>query len=135
MPIAVKNYHITASNGLARCASTASFIAVKYDFIGIVQEGQNDVTTRKFLGLIWVWDSHPFHMCTRPWVSSCFPLSWPQDTTPGYQRYSPESLNRALKYFELKGSDAVRHVTQGPRESCACSLRKSVKKNWQSEYF
>ena len=39
--------------------------------------------------------------------------------------YSPESLNRALKCFELKSSDAVRHVTQGPRESCACYLRRN----------
>ena len=65
VPIAMKNYQITASNGVVRCTSTANFIPVKYDFIGIVQEGQSDVTTRTFLGLIWVWDAQPFHMGTR----------------------------------------------------------------------
>ena len=39
VPIAMKHYHITASNGVVRCISTAKFIAVKYDFIGIAQEG------------------------------------------------------------------------------------------------
>jgi hypothetical protein len=42
--------------------------------------------------------------------------------------YSPELFKRALKCFELKGSDVVRHVTQGPRESCACSLQRNLLK-------
>ena len=49
VPIAMKHYHITASNGVVRCISTAKFIAVKYDFIGIAQEGLSNVTTRTFL--------------------------------------------------------------------------------------
>ena len=49
VPIAKKHYHITAGNGLVRCISTAKFIAVRYDFIGVSQEGLSDVTTRTFL--------------------------------------------------------------------------------------
>jgi len=49
VPIAKKHYHITAGNGVVRCISTSKFIAVKYDFIGISQEGLSDVTTRTFL--------------------------------------------------------------------------------------
>ena len=54
---------------MVRSTSTAKFVEVRYDVIGIVQERRGDVTIRIYLGLIWVWDAHPFHVCTRPRVS------------------------------------------------------------------
>ena len=43
--------------------------------------------------------------------------------------YSPLTFNRAVKYFELKGSDAVRHETQGASISMRLlRAKQSVKK-------
>ena len=85
LQICMKNYHITTGNSVVRCTSAAKFTTVKHEIIGIVQEGQGDVTTRTYLGLIWVWDAHSFHVCTRPRVSRFFPKSWPQNTNQGCQ--------------------------------------------------
>ena len=85
LQISMKNYHITIGISMVRSTSTAKFVEVRYRAIGIVQEGHGDVTTRIYLGLIWVWNAHPFHVCTRPRVSSFFPRSWPQDTNQGCQ--------------------------------------------------
>ena len=66
LKISMKNYHITIGISIVRSTSTAKFVEVSYGVIGIVQERHGDVTTRIYLGLIWVWDAHPFHVCTRP---------------------------------------------------------------------
>ena len=69
LQISMKNYHITIGISMVRSTSTAKFVEVRYRVIGIVQEGRGDVITRIHLGLIWVWDAHPFHVCTQPRVS------------------------------------------------------------------
>ena len=85
LQISMKNYHITIGISMVRSTSTAKFVEVRYRVIGIVQEGHGDVTTRIYLGLIWVWNAHPFHVRTRPRVSRFFPKSWPQNTNQGCQ--------------------------------------------------
>ena len=69
LQISMKNYHITIGISMVRSTSTAKFVEVRYRVIGIVQEGRGDVITRIYLGLIWVWDAHLFHVCTQPRVS------------------------------------------------------------------
>jgi len=46
--------------------------------------------------------------------------------TENWHEYPPGKLNRLLKYFGLKSSDSIRHVTPGSVVPCACSVRRNL---------